>query len=318
MATVTSLSGNYNTLNKEYDELHGALTLDDGTMKTFTLQGGGDRTEEFDSIVKGIDEGVSNAELAELILKASDKIGIVESRISSNLESIGFDDRLTRSGNRIFVDGEPIDPVLEREILSILNHESASSEDDNSRNWKSLLMFVKDLYSNSNEYVRGQLFSWLKANFESSSKGFTLLDDGRIVGYKGVARTDDGTPQSSYTGLGLVKEKGETEFHEVNGHIPNKIGSTISMPRSLVTNDPNIGCAPGLHIGTWDYAYSWGNGYVLTVAFSASDVVSVPVDSGFKKLRVCKYEVLNVTETPHHDISLDYDDDDDEYDDGED
>ena len=164
------------------------------------------------------------------------------------------------------------------------------------------------------------MFSWLKSNFDDSdSNGFTLLEDGRVVGYKGVHLVN-GVPYSSKSGLGLVKEPGSSEFVEVNGLVPNKIGSIVTMPKSKVMNDPTIGCAPGLHIGTWRYAYDWGNGCVLTVAFNANDVVSVPIDSAYQKLRVCRYEVLNFKETPYKSTTIGWvdDDDDDEYDDYDD
>jgi hypothetical protein len=319
MATVTSLSGNNNVLEGHYDELHGIIRLDDGTLKTFSIQRGSSDTAVFDGIVSAIEDESSPEYLADLILNATAAASIVEEKISGHLESLGLNDRLTRCGERIFMDGEPIDQVLEREILRILHTEADNDPDGSDRNWTALLRFVNDLYSNNTKYVRDQLFSWLKSNFEDdSTNGFTLLDDGRVVGYKGV-QDMDGVPFSKRSGLGLVKEKGEKEFREVNGYIPNKIGSIIAMPKSKVTDDPNNGCAPGLHIGTWDYANSWGNGYVLTVAFSAGDVVSVPVDSAYQKLRVCKYEVLNVTRNPAQDISLNYDDDyEDDYEDEDD
>lgn len=318
MATVTSLSGNNNVLEGHYDELHGIIRLDDGTLKTFSIQRGSSDTTEFDEIVSSIEGNSSPERLADLILNTTAKASIVEEKISGHLEALGLNDRLTRNGERIFVDGEPIDQVLEREIIRILHTDAGNDPESSDRNWTALLRFVDDLYSNSTKYVRDQLFSWLKSNFEDDdTRGFTLLDDGRVVGYKGV-QDNGGVPFSRMSGLGLVKEKGEKEFREVNGYIPNKIGSVIAMPKSKVTDDPDKGCAPGLHIGTWDYANDWGAGYVLTVAFSAADVVSVPVDSAFKKLRVCKYEVLNVTKSPVQEVSMDYDDDYDDYEDEED
>jgi hypothetical protein len=249
-------------------------------------------------------------------MKAVSTANVVEEELrKTDLTSIGLNDRLTRSGSRIFMDGEPISPVLEREVISILD----SKDPDTQKHWKAFALFIKDLYSNNTKYIREQLFDWLESNFESSSKGFTLLDDGRIVGYKGCANSD-GIPMSEMSGLGLVKEKGQDSFTEINGFIPNKVGSVVMMPRTMVTNDPAQGCSKGLHIGTWDYAYSWGSGFVLTVAFSAADVVSVPIDCDYQKLRACKYEVLNITEQPSNDITLDYAgfDDEDEDDDDDD
>jgi hypothetical protein len=63
MITITSLSGNQNELTGAYEEIHGVLSLDDGTAKTFALQRSStDKSKAFDDIVDGINRQISNSE----------------------------------------------------------------------------------------------------------------------------------------------------------------------------------------------------------------------------------------------------------------
>ena len=70
------------------------------------------------------------------------------------------------------------------------------------------------------------------------------------------------------------------------------------MARSEVQHDPSVGCHKGLHVGTWDYASSFGRGVVLEVEVDPRDVVSVPTDCGDAKLRCCRYRVRDEIEAP--------------------
>lgn len=66
----------------------------------------------------------------------------------------------------------------------------------------------------------------------------------------------------------------------------------------------SVGCGHGLHVGAFDYAKSYGgidldddeggNGNKLMICkVNPRDVVSVPTDSRFQKLRCCRYEVVS-------------------------
>src|ERR1019366_5793465 len=129
--------------------------------------------------------------------------------------------------------------------------------------------------SNPNEHSREQLYSWLDA------RDFTITSDGNLVGYKGV-KSD---LKSVHSGPGIVN--GEA----INGHLDNSPGNTVEIARSVVQHDPSNGCASGLHVGTYDYARSWGT-VTLKVEVNPRDVVSVPTDCDAAKVRVCRYEVI--------------------------
>ncbi|MDQ2739570.1 MAG: hypothetical protein M3Y35_13360, partial [Actinomycetota bacterium] len=72
--------------------------------------------------------------------------------------------------------------------------------------------------------------------------------------------------------------------------------------------------AHGLHVGTFEYAKNFGH-KLLICSVNPRDVVSVPRDCGFQKLRTCRYTVLDeqplrVTETTYR--SSVFEDDDEE------
>jgi hypothetical protein len=68
------------------------------------------------------------------------------------------------------------------------------------------------------------------------------------------------------------------------------------MPRRQVCDDHTQGCSSGLHVGTFEYAADWAGyaGKVLLVRFSPEDIVSVPSDCNFSKLRVSSYKVVGI------------------------
>jgi hypothetical protein len=240
-------------------------------------------------------------DIARRLITAANKSANVIGTVNDKFISLGaLDGRMKRKGNRIFIDYEPIDPTLEQHLISVLD----SNKD---ADWESLVKFIENLYSNDLEYVRTQLFSWLEASNNGSEKGFTITTDGCLIGYKSCNRDKDGHPVSTWSGFALVN--GE----ERKGYIDNSVGNVIEMPRKMVTNDPQLACAPGLHIGTYDYAsVYYAHSVVLTVKFNPRDVVSIPADHNGQKLRACRYEVIGETDTPYTAPTWFGDDDDDE------
>lgn len=212
-------------------------------------------------------------------------------------------ERVRVNNGRVYFDGDEVDTVLTRQIVRFL---------DDGEDFSPLVKFYERLAQNPNQESVDQLYRWLQ------SHDFTITEDGKIIGYKGVQRNSKGNLESVNTGQALVN--GE----EFNGHIPNNVGDVIEMARTDVTFDPDQTCSYGLHIGTWDYAQNWGrNGAVLKVLVDPRDVVSVPVDANGQKLRACRYTVLEIIESqvndavvPAYDTLSDFDDFEDDEDDG--
>lgn len=182
-------------------------------------------------------------------------------------------DRVTVENGVVKFDGDPVDDSISDAIVRYL--------DQDDEDWAPLVLFLDKLYSNPDEYSRTQAYRWLSAH------KFTIASDGDILGYKGV------TTNNMSVNAGYAEVDGEP----MNGQIPNFPGSVISMPRSMVVNDPADGCNVGLHIGTWNYANSFGN-KVLLVKFSPRDIVSVPTDCSDQKLRACRYMVYDEVTEP--------------------
>lgn len=200
------------------------------------------------------------------------------------------DDVYLEDGELIF-NGEVVNNALSAVILRL--HED--QED-----FEPLVKFLRRLYSNPNEHSREMLFDWML-----EAGGFTINPDGTFIGYRGL-RSD---LTSKNSGPGIING----EKH--NGHLDNSPGNVIEMYRNEVTFDPANSCAFGLHVGTYNYAESWGE-VVVSVVVDPADVVSVP-SYEHAKMRVCRYKVLEIVSEKINDvINHGYEDEsDDDYDD---
>jgi len=81
----------------------------------------------------------------------------------------------------------------------------------------------------------------------------------------------------------------------------NIIGKKSSMPRESVVRNPEVHCAPGLHVCSFHYLEQWHPGYptvLLLCKVHPKDVVSVPRDCSQAKLRVCAYTPVAQMEDP--------------------
>lgn len=240
----------------------------------------------WDAIIEALDDGTPDQEIADLF----DVARVVARRFEALSERV-------RVGNgRVYFDGDEVDTVLTRQIVRFL---------DEGQDFAPLVKFYERLAQNPNQESVEQLYRWL------NSHEFTITEDGKIIGYKGVQRSKNGGYESVKTGKAIVNGV------EHNGNIPNNAGDVVEMARTEVTFDPDLTCSYGLHVGTWKYAQDWGrNGAVLKVLVDPRDVVSVPSDSSDQKLRACRYTVLEVIEQEIKESVVSYADFDDDEDDG--
>ncbi len=186
-------------------------------------------------------------------------------------ERFSLSERVAVENGTVFFDGDPIHTTLTDQILRFLR-ENLPVEP--------LVRFWENLAANPSEHSREQLYNWLR------NRDFTITDDGCFLAYKGL-REDLG---SIHAGPAYVDDVA------VSGHVPNKVGSVITIQRSYVDPNSFVGCSTGLHAGTWDYASGFGRVVVL-VEINPRDVVSVPTDCEAQKLRVCRYEILEIIDT---------------------
>lgn len=143
---------------------------------------------------------------------------------------------------------------------------------------KPFARFIEKLLQNPSARAVHELYAFL------GYKDLAITDSGNFLGYKGI--------QSDWYSL-----HGNTETIVLKGtvnhkgQILNSIGEEIEVQRNNVDDDKDVHCSTGLHVGSIDYARGFGARTVI-VEVDPRDVVTVPSDCNFQKLRVCRYKVV--------------------------
>lgn len=225
-----------------------------------------DQHPNYARIIDALQDEAPIAEVEELF-----DISLAVARSFDNLT-----ERVAVANGRVYFDGDELHAAITDHIVRALD-----ADDD--VHAVTLARFLEKLAANPSARSREQLYEWL------DTADFTIAVNGDLVAYKGV--TED--LRSINGGKAIV----DGELHE-SGCVPNEVGSIIEFPRSEVVDDAAVGCATGLHVGTWRYASGFARGAVLKVRVNPRDVVSVPSDCSAQKVRVCRYEVIDVIEAP--------------------
>lgn len=138
-----------------------------------------------------------------------------------------------------------------------------------------LVKFLEKVYSQCSFNARTHLFNFL------TKHRLSITEDGDFLAYKCV--------QENY-------------LDKYSGTYSNHVGAVMEMSRSEVDDNPNNHCSNGFHVG--GLAYSGPGGFyhsagdkVVIVSVNPADVVSVPTDHNFLKLRTCKYTVVGEYKT---------------------
>jgi hypothetical protein len=184
----------------------------------------------------------------------------------------------------VFVDGETISSVVADRIINFL----ADGID-----CLPIFKFITRLQLNPSKRAVDELYTFLE------HKHLPLTETGTFLAYKAV-RNDF------------------TDKH--TGKFFNGVGEVLSMPRNKVDDDKNVGCSYGFHAGTLEYAsnFACGSDKLVLVEIDPADVVSIPTDCEFQKLRTCRYKVVAEYERPLDEhvyesrFSTEHDDDVDE------
>lgn len=167
----------------------------------------------------------------------------------------------------IDVDNESIIYDGKYNIPSTLTNRITAMIRDSDDGYVRLLRFMNKLLSNPSYRAVQELYGFLVfADIEIS-------EDGNVICYKKVTN----------------------EFKDIYSEsFDNSPGTTVEMPRHLVTDDQNITCAPGLHVCAKSYLAHFGgsNTKVVKVSVDPADFVSIPTDYDNAKARVSKYFVL--------------------------
>lgn len=135
-----------------------------------------------------------------------------------------------------------------------------------------LINFLNKLMMNPSSNSVQQGFNFL------SHKNLPITEDGDFLAYK--------TVRADY-------------MDKYSGTISNHIGAVIDWrhKRNQISDNPDEHCSKGLHVGALSYAgpggwYNSINDKVVIVKVNPMDMVSVPKDHSFTKMRVCRYEVI--------------------------
>jgi hypothetical protein len=164
----------------------------------------------------------------------------------------------------LYVDGDVVDSVVSDRLIQMLSNEVDVLP---------ILKFVYRLRLNPSSRAVNELYTFL----EHECLPFT--ESGTFLAYKAV-RAD-------------YRDKHSNTFD-------NSVGNVVEMPRNKVDDNKDIGCSKGLHAGTIEYAsrYAGLNDKIVLVEIDPADVVSIPTDCEFQKLRTCRYKVVEEFERP--------------------
>ena len=162
-----------------------------------------------------------------------------------------------KDGN-LYVFGEPVHSTLATRVLSFL---------EAGLDCVHLFKFILKLNLNPSKRAVDELYTFLE------HRALPITDNGNFLAYKAV--------NSDYT-------------DKYSGKFLNTIDSVLEMPRNKVDDNKEVGCSYGFHAGTVEYAKDFlgGSGHLMIVEINPSDVVSIPTDCQFQKLRTCKYKVV--------------------------
>jgi hypothetical protein len=205
-------------------------------------------------------------------------VGLTVPEEGLKLRFRSLSDRLVLRDGIVYFDGDEIHNTWTKHLIRCLSLDG---------DWEPLVKFYENVQANPRAQSREELYDYLQA------EEFSITEDGFIIGYKSVNDNPNGDGYVS-TRAGYAIVDGE----EINGPVPNKVGSIVEYPRSKV--DPSrSSCSTGLHVGTFAYT-EWFNrgGTVLKVIVNPRDVVSTPGGSSqySEKMRVCRYVVDSVIE----------------------
>tara|TARA_R100001591_G_scaffold110571_1_gene121589 strand:- start:201 stop:1073 length:873 start_codon:yes stop_codon:yes gene_type:complete len=147
----------------------------------------------------------------------------------------------------------------------------------------SMLNFMCNLNDNPSDKSILELFDFMQ------NKNLPITQDGHFLAYKAV----------------------RPDFKDIySGSIDNSVGEVVEVDRSKVDSNRNKHCSAGLHVGAIDYVTSYGGinldshddndsdggNQIVICKVNPADVVSVPSDAKFQKLRACRYEVVAIIE----------------------
>jgi len=172
-----------------------------------------------------------------------------------------FSDGLVEIKNgQVTYEGEVVHGSISKRILEFMSKGLP---------FQPLVNFLNNLMENPSMQSQKELYDFLE------HEHLPITEDGYFLAYKAV--------RSDY-------------MDKYRGVFDNHVGNVCEMTRSKVDDDRGRGCSNGLHAGALNYVAGYGsleNGdKIVIVKINPADVVSVPSDCNYEKLRTCRYEVV--------------------------
>ena len=164
----------------------------------------------------------------------------------------------------LYVDGDVVDSIVSERLIQMLSNEVDVLP---------VLKFVYRLRLNPSSRAVNELYTFLE------HKCLPLTESGTFLAYKAV----------------------RPNYHDKHsGKFDNSVGNVLEMPRNKVDDNKDVGCSYGFHASTLEYAsgFACENDKIVLVEIDPADVVSIPVDCEFQKLRTCRYKVVGEFERP--------------------
>ena len=163
----------------------------------------------------------------------------------------------------VWYEGEAIHNALTDKLLDLLD------EGFDATPW---VRFLENLMQNPSFRSRECLFNFLE-NFNAP-----ITPEGNFIAFKRI-------------------RKDYKDIH--SGTMDNSVGKVVQMDRRKVDDDPKNTCSSGLHVCADQYLQGFAdaaNSRTVVVEVNPANVVAVPYDYDFAKMRVCQYKVVEEIE----------------------
>ncbi len=172
-----------------------------------------------------------------------------------------FSDGLVEIKNgQVTYEGEVVHGSISKRILEFMSKGLP---------FQPLVNFLNNLMENPSMQSQKELYDFLE------HEHLPITEDGYFLAYKAV--------RNDY-------------MDKYRGVFDNHVGNVCEMTRSKVDDDRGRGCSNGLHAGALNYVAGYGSlesgDKIVIVKINPADVVSVPSDCNYEKLRTCRYEVV--------------------------
>lgn len=195
------------------------------------------------------------------------KLMSIKEQVEELAKGTGFEIR----GSTVFYKNERLPAALETRVLSYVKEQLPLD---------SFGLFMDNVRQNPSKIVFERLWGFLEHG------KMPMTSDGCFLAYKRVKTNDKGELVDCYT-----------------GKIINNPGTILEMERRLVDDNMERTCSYGYHVCSHEYLAHFPGTHTVTCKVNPRDVVAIPPDYNNTKMRVCKYEVLeilpdNVKSTP--------------------